>query len=188
MENTNQHKVFLNGKMQEYGLVRKKVKNINLRIKSDGKVLVSANSRVSVKRIEEFLKSKADYILYHVDRFEKIKEEMANMKLFGHNETLLIETVERIYPIFEKLEIKYPTIKLREMKSRWGSCMPIKNQITLNKKLLKTPIHCIEYVVVHEFCHFIHPNHSKSFYDLVEKIMPDYKFRKKELEKYAVIT
>ncbi|OYP38116.1 metal-dependent hydrolase [Lachnotalea glycerini] len=55
--------------------------------------------------------------------------------------------------------------------------------MSLNSKLIEAPRNCIEYVVLHEFTHFIHPNHSKKFYDFVAMLMPDWKERKMELEK-----
>lgn len=54
--------------------------------------------------------------------------------------------------------------------------------ITLNKRLARAPRHCIDYVVVHELCHFIHPNHSREYYDFLGMLMPDWKDRKRELE------
>ena len=73
--------------------------------------------------------------------------------------------------------IAYPQIKVRDMKSRWGSCTPAKQSITLNRKLIHYPLEFIEYVILHEFVHFIQPNHSKAFYHIIENYMPDYKKR-----------
>ena len=47
------------------------------------------------------------------------------------------------------------------------------------------PRNCIEYVIMHEFCHFIHPNHSKLFYEFLTMLMPDWKIRKEILDKNA---
>lgn len=74
-------------------------------------------------------------------------------------------------------QLKFPEIKIRDMKSRWGSCTPAKNSITLNKKLIHYPFEFIEYVILHEFVHFVQPNHSKAFYNIIENYMPDYKKR-----------
>lgn len=74
-------------------------------------------------------------------------------------------------------QLPYPELKIRKMKSRWGSCTPAKQLITLNQNLIHYPIEFIEYVVLHEFAHFIQPNHSKAFYHLIENYMPDYKAR-----------
>lgn len=73
--------------------------------------------------------------------------------------------------------LEFPNVKIRDMKSRWGSCTPAKNSITLNRKLIHYPFEFIEYVVLHEFVHFIQPNHSKAFYNIIENYMPDYKTR-----------
>lgn len=73
--------------------------------------------------------------------------------------------------------LEFPDVKIRDMKSRWGSCTPAKNSITLNRKLIHYPFEFIEYVVLHEFVHFIQTNHSKAFYNIIENYMPDYKTR-----------
>ncbi len=81
-----------------------------------------------------------------------------------------------------KAGIKYNGIpKFRKMKSRWGSCSR-RGDITLSYELIKTPLESVDYVMVHELCHLKEFNHSKAFYDLVEKIMPDWKERKNKLK------
>lgn len=85
-----------------------------------------------------------------------------------------------VYEYMQKLSeyhIAYPKIKFRTMKSRWGSCIPAKMQITFNTRLLHCPKAFIEYVVLHELVHFIKPDHSKEFYTLISYYMPDYKKR-----------
>ena len=87
------------------------------------------------------------------------------------------------YPKFAFKVKNFPVIKFRQMTSRWGSCTPDKNKMTFNYALFNAPVKCIEYVVVHEFSHFIEANHSKRFYAQVEKILPDYKLRRAALKK-----
>ena len=74
------------------------------------------------------------------------------------------------------LETK-PKIQIRRMSSSWGVCHPEKGTITLNSELIHYPVEFIEYVICHEFIHMIEPNHSKSFYDRLNEVMPDYKRR-----------
>jgi len=75
-----------------------------------------------------------------------------------------------------------PPLVVKRMNKRWGSCTP-KGRIILNPEVIKTPSKCIEYVVIHELCHLIHPNHSKAFYELQSEIMPDWEKWKLRLEK-----
>jgi len=70
-------------------------------------------------------------------------------------------------------------LRIKKMKSRWGSCNHIKRYINLNQCLIKKPIEFIEYVVLHEIAHLTHPNHSKEFYNYIEKFMPDWSERRK---------
>lgn len=71
---------------------------------------------------------------------------------------------------------------LKEMSKRWGSCTP-KGKIILNTELIKAPRACIEYVIVHELCHLIHPKHTQRFFDLQTKHMPDWEIWKERLER-----
>src|SRR5699024_10108493 len=95
------------------------------------------------------------------------------------------EIMSEIYPVFRKYGVAVPVLRLRNMETRWGSCLPRKGIITLNKRLLEAPRYCIEYVVMHEFCHFIHPDHSKHFYAFLTMLMPDWKERKRILDQSA---
>lgn len=87
----------------------------------------------------------------------------------------------KVYPEFEKLGVKWPEIRIRSMVSRWGSCHPAKGVLTFARQLVEVPERCIEYVVVHEFAHFIHPDHSPRFHDFMTAMMPDWKERRSML-------
>ena len=82
---------------------------------------------------------------------------------------------------FQNKGVDKPTLKIRTMKTRWGS-LSRKGGMTLNLQLIKAPRECIEYVVIHELCHLLHSNHGKAFYDLLERSLPDWINRKKKLE------
>ena len=73
------------------------------------------------------------------------------------------ETIINQYSHIINREIK--TIRIRQIKTRWGSCNPSKGYINLNSELIKKPKYCIEYVIFHELAHLVHPNHSRSFYN-----------------------
>ena len=216
----------------QYILTRKSVKNLNMRIKPDGEIHVSANRFVAVKYIDSFVLSHEKTLIKTLDKYEKIRantlsplQYVSGEKIHFLGEVLHLlvekspvegvdkwgkflilrvkdtedfnrkervikrwakkmqmeifqEICKEIYPLFQPLGVKYPLIKIRCMKSRWGSCQPQKGIITLNGKMIAAKREAIEYVVLHEFTHFIHPNHSKDFYGLVEQLMPDWKTRK----------
>lgn len=219
-----------------YVLTRKQVKYINLRIKSNGEVAVSAHRRVPATYVDKFVESKAPFILEALERVEKRQEETGDrphnyetgeiFRLLGRDYTLVVEEagleeiffrgdslvlrtkwpdhyphkknvmekwmrfftrktfseiIDWAYPQFVPYGAPYPVWTVRSMTSRWGSCQPQTGKITLNSKLFFYPKEAIEYVVVHEFAHFAHPDHSKAFWALVAEIMPDYKERKKLL-------
>ncbi len=77
-----------------------------------------------------------------------------------------------------------PPFKLMRMRTQWGSCSP-DGVIYLNPALIRAPRHCIEYVILHEFCHLIEHNHSKRFFDLLTRSMPDWEPAKRELDSLA---
>lgn len=83
---------------------------------------------------------------------------------------------------FKKYKVEPSSIYIQEMRTRWGSCTP-KGKIILNPELIKAPKSCIEYVIIHELCHLVYPNHTNKFLALQNKMMPDWEKWKMKLEK-----
>lgn len=94
---------------------------------------------------------------------------------------IYLERLNYWYNIFEE-NIPTPNLKIRKMTSRWGVCNTKNKNITLNLELSKYEVQILDYVIVHELSHLIHPNHSKSFWNLVSKYYPNYKEARKYLK------
>ena len=99
--------------------------------------------------------------------------------LSKHIYSIYEERLNYWYSVFEE-KIPVPNLKIRKMTSRWGVCNIKNKNVTLNLELSKYDIVALDYVIVHELSHFIHPNHSKEFWQLVAKYYPNYK----EVRKY----
>ncbi|MGH8491686.1 MAG: M48 family metallopeptidase [Moraxellaceae bacterium] len=84
----------------------------------------------------------------------------------------------------KKLALPFPELKIRKMRSRWGSCSR-SAVITLNLELMRMPLACIDYVITHELCHLVEFNHSPRFYELQARFMPEWKRHKQSLEALA---
>ncbi|XLS30289.1 M48 family metallopeptidase [Flavobacteriaceae bacterium M23B6Z8] len=82
---------------------------------------------------------------------------------------------------FKKYDVSPLNLEIKKMKYRWGSCSS-HGRILLNPELIKAPKACIEYVIIHELCHLVHRDHTKAFFDLQAKEMPDWEKWKNKLE------
>ncbi|MDD4796642.1 MAG: SprT family zinc-dependent metalloprotease [Eubacteriales bacterium] len=85
---------------------------------------------------------------------------------------LFARAVDECLPALAAQRVPRPQIKLRDMKSRWGSCLVHKGVVTFNTRLLGYPYSVIRYVAAHELCHFVHPDHSADFYELLAQVEP----------------
>lgn len=95
--------------------------------------------------------------------------------------------VDRWLPLFHAAghDVPAPRIKIFSMRRAWGRCYYTKGLITMNVHLVKTPQRCIDYIVLHELCHFVVHNHSKTFYGLVAAFMPEWREADKHLKAFA---
>ena len=213
----------INNNNISYCIERKHVKNINIRIKSDGIVYISANKNISEKIILSILEQKNDFIINSLKKIQKYKNTLTdkikylgniydlkinisneNKLIFDENEFILFIDdkndlnkmrliIKKWYlsqsiELFEKInqDVRYrflqfkevlpeTTITVKEMKTRWGSCSPIRSRISMNLRLIEYPIECIYAVLFHEYTHYYFYNHSSEFYELLQIIYPDYK-------------
>lgn len=94
---------------------------------------------------------------------------------------LFAESLARVWPRFAEFNLVRPTLAVRAMRTRWGSCTPRTARIRLSPELVRARPECLDYVLLHECCHLLVGDHSKAFYDLQSRLMPDWKQWKDEL-------
>lgn len=109
-----------------------------------------------------------------------IRQQLADWYL-AHAMPIFARNLTQCLPKLEGKLRAPPKLKLLRMKKRWGSCTNSGN-ILLNPELVKAPSICIDYVILHELCHMVHPNHGKSFQQLLRHLMPAWEQHKSRLE------
>ena len=143
------------------------------------------------KKNEEFYYLGNSYDVVVLNTISKI--EFVGNQVFVKNKTylntFLKNECERIfnerakicYNLFEE-DIPYPKVMIGKMKRKWGYCNKRQELIKLNSELIKYSIDVIDYVIIHELCHFLEFNHSKNFWKYVKKYKPNYKENTKVLK------
>ena len=212
-------------------IVRKDVKNITLKVRPSGEVILTAPKTASDEHIKFIMQKRAKWIAQKCAFFasfktpkkeyvsgedfkylgrsyrlkvvqskeERVKLQRGYLELFVKDKSDIKRKENLIYEwYYEKAMLYFFTIlqefnkivkqdiksvKIRQMKTRWGSCNPYKSYINLNIELIKKPKACIEYVVFHELVHLLYSDHSKKFYDYLTLYMPDWQKRKEILER-----
>ena len=97
--------------------------------------------------------------------------------------SIFLEELNKMYNIFP-VNIPYPSLTIRQMKTRWGVCNTKTKRVTLNLELIKKDLKYLDYVIVHELAHLVYPNHQHEFWSLVGQVIPNYKELRKELNNY----
>jgi predicted metal-dependent hydrolase len=97
-----------------------------------------------------------------------------------HAKKILGSRVEYCYQQVKRFRIPAPNLRIKRMRKRWGSCT--RSAIILNTELIKVPLQCIDYVIVHELCHLRIPGHDSRFFRLLTTCMPNWQHRKRRLD------
>ena len=167
-----------------YEFKRKRVKNINLRVRADGSVAVSAPLGAPLAQVDAFVAGRARWIeAARVRALARGEEEQRPCSVSREDALALFTQVsDAVFPLFAQvLNGQRPVLKVRQMKTRWGVCVPAKRQITFSLRLAEKPRAAVEYVVLREYAHFVRADHSPAFWAVVARYMPDYKARRRLL-------
>jgi predicted metal-dependent hydrolase len=134
----------------------------------------------SVKLIGPFFQ----IITMDKDNNQQIKKLLEQWYIKHANEYFL-RRVRYCISIVKSDNIGNPRVVIKKMKKRWGSCSS-RGRILLNAELIKTPLDCIDYVIIHEICHLKHRKHDSSFFRQLERWLPHWRVRKERLEKFVI--
>ena len=205
--------LWVDGTDLSYEWQKKRVKNLNLRVRPDGSIHVSTAGWVSAAAVDEFVRSHAGMIEKARQRWQNERKgspkgaelrgnqlvltlpDLADRKAAERLLTgwwkkicgeLFAAVLEQWYPRFARWNIPRPMLRTRRMTSRWGSCQPATAVITMNERLLHAPMECTEYIMVHELAHLVRADHSPAFHAVVTEVMPDWKERKKRLREAKI--
>ena len=165
-----------------YQIIRSARKTIVIQIMPDGSIVVRCPKRMRSDAIKRFVESKSDWIEKHLtNRVPRNEEKLTYLELKELRERTRILVTERARHFAPLVGVNYNQIAIRSQRTRWGSCSS-KGNLNFNCLLALVPPEVLDYVVVHELCHRKELNHSDRFWTEVEKVLPDYKIRKKWLK------
>lgn len=150
-------------------LARKRMKSVRLRVKSpSGDVCLSAPYHVPEAELRTFVAARVGWIRQQQARIAASPSARAETASKEEIEAWRAVVKACVPPLVEQwaaiLDVRPKTIAYRNMKSRWGSCQPETGRICFNIRLALYPPECLEYVVVHELCHLLEPNHGPGFH------------------------
>ena len=161
-----------------------KLKRLRISLDDEGNVLAHAPSRMTLTDIDRFIESNAGWIIRHRAKLEKKIMLPVIPESEKRRRARIIKA--RAAAMLAVYDGKKPAkISVRNMSSRWGSCSSNGN-ISLNIHLLDVEPELFEYVLYHELSHLYHMNHSAAFWAQVAKYCPDYRTRRRELQKYKI--
>lgn len=168
----------------KYEVIYSERKTVNISVKN-GNVIIKAPKKIKKSELIKIIEKHSAWIEKAVKREEEKRSKYENLT---EEQIKALKKSARAY-LTEKCEyfarvmgLSYNRITITSAKTRFGACSSAKN-ISFSYRLMLYPEPAREYVVVHELAHLKEMNHSKKFYAIIEKYLPDYKERKKLLKK-----
>lgn len=151
---------------------KKKIKSLHLHVRPNGRVYVSAPNWTSEREIIRFVRANISWINAQL----KKQEDRPGPDYYKNRKAELDKKIEILLPEWERITgLSCKSWHSRYMTSRWGSCIPSKGRLCFNLQLVDKPDGCLEYVILHELLHLIHPGHGADFKRDLDKYMPEWK-------------
>lgn len=162
-------------------------RGIRIAVHLDGEVIVTTPRFVPKFVVRAFVEKHRTWIEKHTTRAQsRTSVHVSRKDVVSLKQAAKTYLEKECALIAKKYGFEYKKITVRAQKSRWGSCSKSGN-LNFNYKIMALPSHVAQYIVVHEVCHLGELNHSKSFWNLVRKEVPDYLKVRKELRQIQII-
>lgn len=163
-------------------------RTLGLEVRADGRVILRAPKGLSNQAVMDFVKERQAWIVQKWFETERIRRQKAERPPRDYEQNPALEAqyrkearrriTERAAYFAEKMGVDYGRIAIKAAKTRWGSCSA-RGNLNFHWKLILMPPAILDYVVVHELAHRIEMNHSPRFWAQVERILPDYRERRR---------
>lgn len=180
----------LSSQKVEYTLrVSARARRIRFTIYGGGEFVVTAPRKFRESDLEKFMREKANWILEKTRELKGVKKSLSRgderHSYLTHRLTTL-ELVRKRLEYFNNIYgFSFEKIRIKSQRTCWGSCSGRKN-LNFNYRLAFLPEHVVDYIVVHELCHLGEMNHSKNFWNLVARAIPDHLNIRKELRRHSL--
>ncbi|MEX2515095.1 MAG: SprT family zinc-dependent metalloprotease [Candidatus Paceibacterota bacterium] len=151
-----------------------------------GEITLTVPAGTTERAVEAFLQEKSDWIQDKWRQLLRTREQYPDIATdtkahYDEHKDLACQQARQKVDYWNvDLQLSFNEVRVRRMKTRWGSCTGKKN-LHFNYKILFLPDELQDYLVVHELCHLMHPNHSADFWTAVEDILPDYQIHHRTL-------
>ncbi|MDR1068877.1 MAG: M48 family metallopeptidase [Clostridiales Family XIII bacterium] len=174
-----------------YTLLRSKRRTLVIRVTENG-LEVRAPLRMPLAEIERFVAAKAAWIAKHMREIEAVKSARAEFQETVNKDERARLTAEyraraqrdipaRTAALAQIMGVQPASVKVGSAKTRWGSCNA-KGAVHFSWRLIFAQQDTIDYVIIHELAHLRQLNHSKAFWDIVARYVPDYKQHRARLK------
>ncbi len=167
-----------------------RAKRLRVAVYCDTQVVVTAPTGITTRTIDKFIVQKQTWIEEKIAYFSKFKNKaVANTdetEYLKYKDKALQLAIKRVDHFIQYYGFTYNKINVKNQKTRWGSCSR-KGNLNFNYKVIFLPAEVRDYIIVHEICHLGEFNHSRKFWNLVGKVIPDYTEINNKLRKEGLI-
>lgn len=161
-------------------------RRVRLSVRCGGGLVVTRPHWVPESTIERFIVEKAEWVLREMERMRQFTHISGGKKRYTTNKEEARKFITgRLEVLNERYGFTYGRISIRDQRTRWGSCSAEGN-LNFNYRLFFLPSHLADYIIAHELCHLAEFNHSKRFWELVSRAVPDHKACRREMRKIVI--